>query len=58
MCCEDMKATLQAKSANMGARLGLLGVDKKTATPRLAKVRKGALLAYAFIALGIVNWSM
>lgn len=48
----------QAEAIRMGTRLGLLGVDEKTAAILLAKIPPELLHASAFAAWGVFNWAM
>ncbi|KAF3022599.1 hypothetical protein E8E14_013659 [Neopestalotiopsis sp. 37M] len=48
----------QIESVRMGIRLGLLGVDEKTAASKLAHVMDEELNAYSFAAWGVFNWAM
>ncbi|KAH8662132.1 hypothetical protein BX600DRAFT_312268 [Xylariales sp. PMI_506] len=45
-------------AVQMGKRLGLLGVDRSTATRELSKIPEGLHQAHAFAAWGIFNWTV
>ncbi|KAH6651916.1 hypothetical protein BKA67DRAFT_593606 [Truncatella angustata] len=48
----------QLEAVKMGARLGLLGVDRKTAEARLRKLPQSHLVAYSYAAWGVFNWAV